>query len=853
MPKRISKPKSYRAIVRSVHETPWAILPEKFDTICEFLRLRGEGQVFTAEEIKSRIGTKPKPAAGNGQVSVLNVFGVVAQRLSMMEEISGGISTEQIAKAFDLALADGNVGTIILRIDSPGGSVFGVQELAAKIFAARKMKRIIAVVDSMACSAAYWIASACEEIVIAPSGMTGSIGVLMAHRSVAGWEDKKGLKTTIARLPEFKAEGAEGETLSAAAIEHRNRMVATYYESFVAAVSQYRGVSAAKVKSDYGQGRVLLAQEAKAAGVVDRIATFESVLSELGVGTQASTASAKKPAFDLKGINMNVKIFGALVRLGMCDITASDAEAQAALQKYLAATGLEIIGLQAEAADEKILGSLNETIKTRTAKPIQGSIALTARPLVHNDARATSIMKAVQISMIAGDAKLAFAQELIAAKDADGNPISVDAAIAKIEAKAAQSQTPIGPTVIIGGESARDKLHAQARDSILARHFNGNAPAKIFDRFSGEYVAYSPVRTQRRLSSLQGIARECLAVAGFDRLALENAPNLAIARLICGADPYSFGIRGDAGGSYNASGMFSNILLDSANVSLRRSYDDARTTFQVWAKQGDSLRDFKPQHRVIAGELGDPKAIPENGEFEETTMLDSKEALELTVWGDVFSISFQSIVNDQLNAFMEAAPKQGRSMKRKQNRLTYGVLKNNPKLADEITLFHASARTDGGHANLTNGAGAPSAATLNLLAAKMAEQKGLGDESAALNIQPRYLLCGPRLQGTVLELLGSTANPNAAHSGVKNVWFNGLEPVFEAELGASAGGSDTAWYLTADSNEVDTVEYAYLEGLETPVIEMQATFDHLGFRQRMYQAFVTKALDFRGMQKHNGA
>jgi hypothetical protein len=72
------------------------------------------------------------------------------------------------------------------------------------------------------------------------------------------------------------------------------------------------------------------------------------------------------------------------------------------------------------------------------------------------------------------------------------------------------------------------------------------------------------------------------------------------------------------GPGYNVSGMFANILLDAANVSLRRSFDDARTTFQIWMKRGGRPR-LQGGQPVIAGELGDPKAVPEDGEFEETT------------------------------------------------------------------------------------------------------------------------------------------------------------------------------------------------------------------------------------------
>lgn len=295
MPKRS---KRYRAIVRAVYETPWAILPAKLEQICELLQARTAGHVFTREEIAARIGTKPTPAQGGERVAVLNVFGVVCQRMGMMEEISGGVSTEALGRAVDAAAADPNVKAIVLNVDSPGGSCFGVQEVAAKIYRARETKRIVAVVNCLAASAAYWIASACNEIVCSPSGLAGSVGVLMVHRSIVAWEDKEGLKTTITRTPDTKAEGAEGEALTESAAAYRQHMVDQYYAAFVADVAKYRGIKPEKVKSDYGKGRVLVAQDAEAARLVDRIATLETVLSELGVGSQASGISAAdEPAF----------------------------------------------------------------------------------------------------------------------------------------------------------------------------------------------------------------------------------------------------------------------------------------------------------------------------------------------------------------------------------------------------------------------------------------------------------------------------------------------------------------------------------------------------------------------------
>lgn len=393
----------------------------------------------------------------------------------------------------------------------------------------------------------------------------------------------------------------------------------------------------------------------------------------------------------------------------------------------------------------------------------------------------------------------------------------------------------------------------------MQRAFNGSNPSQIFSPAEQSFVEWkAPTRTNHNLASLNGLARECLSMSGVQQHQLSRLSPTDIARIVMGKDPREFGIQASSDGpAYNLTGMFSNVLYDSAHVVLRKSYTETNTTYQAWAKQGASLTDFRAVHKAIAGELPDPKAIPEDGEFDETTFSDGKESYKLTVWGQIFSCSWQLIVNDNLSAFTEVPAKQGRAMRRKQNRLVYNILKDNAAMADTGLLFNSTALTTaGGHNNLATGAGAPSVTTLNTLTLKMMEMTGLNTASSKtfLNLMPKFILAGPALRGTILELLGSTSYVAAnINSGVKNIWEDSLTPVIDAELGTSGGGLDTTWYLAADNRDVDTVEYAYLQGLETPAMDKEMAFSRLAIRFRIYQAFATKALDFRGLQRHNGA
>jgi ClpP class serine protease len=115
-----------------------------------------------------------------GDVAVIPVCGPIFRRANMLSEVSGATSIQVLAQDFNAALANDDVKSIVLEIDSPGGEVTGVSEFAEMVFAARGTKPIVAYVGGDGCSAAYWIASACEHIVVADTAIVGSIGVVRA-------------------------------------------------------------------------------------------------------------------------------------------------------------------------------------------------------------------------------------------------------------------------------------------------------------------------------------------------------------------------------------------------------------------------------------------------------------------------------------------------------------------------------------------------------------------------------------------------------------------------------------------------------------------------------------------------
>lgn len=276
----------YQHVLRMVAEWPWAVMPATLDAILEVLTLRAEGRTFTDEEIQARIGAaRPSGGARNvGAVAVLPLYGVIAPRMNAMTQMSGGTSAQQFGAAFRQAIESPDVSAVVLDVDSPGGSVFGVEELAATIREARGTKPIIAVANTLAASAAYWIASQADELIASPSSQVGSIGVLAVHVDTSAAEERAGIKTSYIATSKFKAEAAPGTPLTAEAREMMQKLAGGYHRAFVADVARGRGVSRAAVEEGFGEGRVVAARDAVKAGMVDGIGTLDQVIARLAGG-----------------------------------------------------------------------------------------------------------------------------------------------------------------------------------------------------------------------------------------------------------------------------------------------------------------------------------------------------------------------------------------------------------------------------------------------------------------------------------------------------------------------------------------------------------------------------------------
>ena len=282
---------NHQLLVAEYLATPWALMPERLSAVTAVIA-RWSGDARASDEVMHSIAAdrsardarrQASVSKSGGGIAVLPLYGVVTQRGNMVDDVSGPgtASTQQFSNMLRAALQDETVTQILIDIDSPGGSVYGVAELADEIVSARAQKPVVAIANSLAASAAYWIGCSASEFYVTPGGEVGSIGVWQAHQDYSKAMDEAGVKTTLISAGKFKVEGNPYAPLDEEAQGFKQSRVDDYYAAFTKAVAKGRGVPISQVRDGMGQGRVLGAEAALASSMVDGIATFEDVVKKM--------------------------------------------------------------------------------------------------------------------------------------------------------------------------------------------------------------------------------------------------------------------------------------------------------------------------------------------------------------------------------------------------------------------------------------------------------------------------------------------------------------------------------------------------------------------------------------------
>lgn len=210
----------------------------------------------------------------HGGVGVIHISGIISRHADMLASFlgMGSAAIENIAKDFQSLLDNEEIKSIILDFDTPGGAITGVNELAEIIYKARGIKPIKAYVTGLACSAGYFLAAACDEIIIDEMGSVGSIGVM---RVVSKQNDKSVIfKSSQSPMKNIDGESEQGRAEYQAKVDYLASI-------FIDKVAKYRGITSDEVINRGNKGGVLVGAVAVTAGLADRLGSMDSLINEL--------------------------------------------------------------------------------------------------------------------------------------------------------------------------------------------------------------------------------------------------------------------------------------------------------------------------------------------------------------------------------------------------------------------------------------------------------------------------------------------------------------------------------------------------------------------------------------------
>lgn len=432
--------------LHDVVSAPWAITPEMFTEVQGIYARHCRGEKIDLQSLEARIGQplnnaqSPLDVTADG-VAVISIEGVIAKRANLLTRISGGCSAQVVSDQFAAALADDGVKSIVLMIDSPGGTVDGTQALADQIYAARGQKPITAYTDGTMCSAAYWIGSSADQIFIAgDTTQVGSIGVIATHVDSSMADAQRGVKVTEITAGRYKASGSPNAPLGAGEVVLQDA-VDHIYGVFLSTVARNRGVDVETAHKDMADGRVFLGQKAITAGLVDGVATFAQVIAS------SAALSAVSPMAQVAGAAPRAVITHeetTMDKLTVERVRTDAPEVAKAIEADAYAKG-EAAGREAGAVAER------ERIQAVEKLSRPGHEALVSE--MKYDGKTTGPEAAVRV-LSAIDAKQA--EKLRDLKD--------DAAGAKVEAVAEADKAPVDP--VVTARKAQELIASEAKRGV---------------------------------------------------------------------------------------------------------------------------------------------------------------------------------------------------------------------------------------------------------------------------------------------------------------------------------------------------------------------------------------------------
>lgn len=798
-----------RHVVARVLNEPWFITETKLEQICAVLELRASGVQLTREEIAAKVGDKADKTSHGLNVTttpagvrVIPLMGVISQRMNMFNDISGGTSNEQLAAAVNEAVADPKVKAIVLRVDSPGGTVLGTAEVADAVLKARAVKPIVAVADGQMCSAAYFIASAASEIIASPSSDLGSIGCLLVHRESAKANETAGVKYTIIKAGAHKADMNPYEPLSEQGLATGREMVRTHYNIFVEAVARHRGLTFSEIEDRYGQGKTFVGAQAVARGLADRVGTLADVVAgvekKLSGGRGVSANANQGIVFE--ELTVNELIIKALVGKGLLQDGASDEVAKAVLQGWYHAQG------KTPPTDE--LQILKDLMAPAAAAPTPPAAPAPSQQPPSQTPQQAAEGERLRIKDIQASAKC------LDISDQEFVQGLVDSGVSAADAKAQM----VDRLAKANGAIPRKDLdkamfsddHAKFLEAATAAMLASLQQVKVKEKpnLSGDAVAFS------RGSAMQ-IAHASLRLAGFR---VDHMDDVDVCKLALGwGNPDVMRVVGySGGGSWNTPAAFPNVLSNLQNKFLDGAAELAEYTWRDWVYIRPSVKDFKTATLVRMGVLPELSGRNQDGKFPRATTTEEVSWFAAQEFGQEWDLTPIMMANDDLGAFSDATVSQIDAAEATRNRLCIERLTSNPTLADGTALFHAS------RSNLiaAGSGGVPSRTQAALVRQTLRNQlsPGAADARRRMNLTLTRVLVPVELEDEAEQTFAVGLMPEVVPATDANRnFFRGRVAISVDAMLDDA--STQKWYGFSAKGKRQTVILAFQQGYERDRIE----------------------------------
>jgi signal peptide peptidase SppA len=798
----------------------WAIEPSRGAALWELAR--GTNLAAHVEESPPRPRSQAEKVNASGStVAVIRVAGVLMKQASSM---SAGTSTVQLRRDIRQAAADPDVSAILLAIDSPGGTVAGVEDLARDVQNAKARKPVWAFIDDLGASAAYWIASQAEKVFAnGRTALVGSIGTLMTVYDLSGMAEQQGIKALVYSTGPLKGAGTEGAPVTPEQSAYFQGIVNDAQSSFDAAVKKGRGLSS-KQLDEVRSGAVFGAEDALSRKLIDGIQSLDATLEAL-----AKTARKGQRAAQYQGATM----FETWLKAnGFDEATLSAAERIQLLEMFRAEQAQTSAAAAAPASAAAAGPSLTVSVSADVEQARQQLAAETER-----------IAAIRRVCAEAGSPTILVEGQQ---RDLAAHAIGSNWDATRTELQVLRQSRP-SPAVIVRSHDRDCSIEAMQGAMILRAGGRLDHPAY---QSLGALALGVPQWMRLGINADQR-QRAMEAAHRYSDLSAVDICREAVR--LSGRDIPTG--RKDLIRAAFSGGALNDIFTTNVNAILLTTYQEAGDTTGGWTSTVD-VGDFKTNERPRLAKGPNLEKLPRGGEADHYERSDVAESYKIARYAKQFVVDEQDMIDDRLDAFSDMPREMGLAAARLRPDLVYAILLRNAALVDTIALFHAS------HSNLNTGA-ALASTTLRACIAALEKQR---ENSVNLNLRATHLLVPSDLKHLGAELINSStliaggdtgvavrgsANPIATEENLTLVSDARLSNgVTDPVDGSSQSGSTSTWYVASSMGHNIEVGYLRGTGRAPQVRSFVLSEGKWGMGWDINMDIGAKSLDYRGMQKN---